>query len=129
MKLHSVCQPAAPAVARNQLRHLVEQSEREHTTVQVFPFAIGAHPGSGQTVLYVYGAVSRLGTVSLDQSYGPVLADARRSWSQGAGMGPGCRPTGRPAAGVPPPVHAATVAPDGRLVAGFGAEAAVLPLR
>ncbi|MCX4973630.1 helix-turn-helix transcriptional regulator [Streptomyces sp. NBC_00620] len=65
-----------PSVARRQLEHLVEQSEREHITLQVIPFSIGAYPGSGQTILYVYGPVSQLDTVSLDQSHGPALVDA-----------------------------------------------------
>ncbi|GGT61273.1 transcriptional regulator [Streptomyces atratus] len=65
-----------PVIARNQLRHLLEQGEREHITVQVIPFFIGAYPGSGQTILYVHGSVPRLDTVSLDQSHGPVLVDA-----------------------------------------------------
>lgn len=64
------------SVAKRQLEHLVEQSEREHITVQVIPFAIGAYPGSGQTILYVYGPVPQLDTVSLDQSHGPTLVDA-----------------------------------------------------
>jgi transcriptional regulator with XRE-family HTH domain len=63
-------------VAKAQLLHLVEQSEREHITVQVIPFRIGAYPGSGQTILYVQGSVPRLDTVSLDQSHGPALVDA-----------------------------------------------------
>ncbi|MFE9910863.1 helix-turn-helix domain-containing protein [Streptomyces clavifer] len=62
-------------VAAAQLRHLVEQSEREHITVQVIPFRIGAFPGSGQTILYVQGSAPRLDTVSLDQSHGPALVD------------------------------------------------------
>ncbi|MFJ8754052.1 helix-turn-helix transcriptional regulator [Streptomyces sp. NPDC102441] len=65
-----------PRVAKAQLRHLVEQSEREHITVQVIPFRIGAYPGSGQTILYVQGFSPRLDTVSLDQSHGPALVDA-----------------------------------------------------
>ncbi|WP_405389516.1 helix-turn-helix transcriptional regulator [Streptomyces sp. NBC_01102] len=63
-------------VAKAQLRHLVEQSEREHITVQVIPFRIGAYPGSGQTILYIQGSAPRLDTVSLDQSHGPALVDA-----------------------------------------------------
>ena len=65
-----------PTVAKAQLRHLVEQSEREHITVQVIPFDIGAYPGSGQTILYVEGSAPRLDTVSLDQSHGPAFVDA-----------------------------------------------------
>lgn len=63
-------------VARGQLTHLLAQSERDHITLQVIPFAIGAYPGSGQTLLYVHGAVPQLDTVSLDQSHGPVIVDA-----------------------------------------------------
>ncbi|MDH6629010.1 hypothetical protein M2271_006845 [Streptomyces sp. LBL] len=64
------------AVAKRQLEHLVEQSERKGITIQAIPFAIGAYPGSGQTFLYIHGPVPRLDTVSLDQSHGPVLVDA-----------------------------------------------------
>ncbi|MER6089360.1 helix-turn-helix domain-containing protein [Streptomyces bluensis] len=64
------------SVAKRQLEHLLTQSERDEITIQVIPFAIGAHPGSGQTFLYMHGAVPRLDTVSLDQSHGPTLVDA-----------------------------------------------------
>ena len=64
------------SVAKRQLAHLLTQSERDGITIQVIPFAIGAYPGSGQTFLYVHGAVPRLDTVSLDQSHGPALLDA-----------------------------------------------------
>lgn len=64
------------SVTKRQLRHLVEQSERKNITLQVIPFAIGAYPGSGQTFLYMHGAVPQLDTVSLDQSHGPALVDA-----------------------------------------------------
>ncbi|WP_327355101.1 helix-turn-helix domain-containing protein [Streptomyces sp. NBC_01304] len=63
-------------VAKRQLEHLLVQGEREHITIQVIPFAIGAYPGSGQTLLYIHGTVPRLDTVSLDQSHGPALIDA-----------------------------------------------------
>ncbi|MFE0456707.1 helix-turn-helix transcriptional regulator [Streptomyces sp. NPDC058914] len=65
-----------PAVARRQLEHVVDQSEREHITIRVIPFAIGAYPGSGQNIHYASGPVPQLDTVSLDQSHGPVLVDA-----------------------------------------------------
>ncbi|KUN80125.1 helix-turn-helix domain-containing protein [Streptomyces griseoruber] len=64
------------AAAKRQLEHLVEQSERDHVTIQVIPFAIGAYPGSGQNIHYASGLVPQLDTVSLDQSHGPVLVDA-----------------------------------------------------
>ncbi|GAA4912402.1 helix-turn-helix domain-containing protein [Streptomyces coeruleoprunus] len=63
-------------VARAQLRHLVEMSERPHITVLVIPFDAGAFPGSGQSVNYACGPVPQLDTVHLDQSHGPVLLDA-----------------------------------------------------
>ncbi|MEU3614053.1 helix-turn-helix transcriptional regulator [Streptomyces sp. NPDC006872] len=65
-----------PSAAKRQLEHLLEQSEREHITVQVIPFAIGAYPGSGQNIHYASGLMPQLDTVSLDQSHGPVLLDA-----------------------------------------------------
>ncbi|MEV6590275.1 helix-turn-helix domain-containing protein [Streptomyces acidicola] len=65
-----------PSVAKRQLEHLLTQSERDEITIQVIPFVIGAHPGSGQTFLYMDGTVPRLDTVSLDQSHGPALVDA-----------------------------------------------------
>ncbi|MGW0706688.1 helix-turn-helix domain-containing protein [Streptomyces sp. NPDC002643] len=65
-----------PSVAKRQLKHLVELSEREHITIEVIPFAIGAYPGSGHHVFYAHGPVPQLDTVSLDQSHGPVLVDA-----------------------------------------------------
>ncbi|RFU83030.1 XRE family transcriptional regulator [Streptomyces triticagri] len=64
------------AVARRQLEHLLTQSEREQVTLQVIPFSVGAHPGSGQTFFYMHGSVPPLDTVHLDQSHGPVLLDA-----------------------------------------------------
>jgi len=63
-------------VAKRQLEYLAEQSECEHITIQVIPFATGAYPGAGQNIHYLYGPVPQLDTVSLDQSHGPVLVDA-----------------------------------------------------
>ncbi|MFI0983450.1 helix-turn-helix domain-containing protein [Streptomyces sp. NPDC021093] len=63
-------------VAKRQLAHLLDQSEREHITLQVIPFAIGAYPGSGQTLVYAHGVVPQLDTVYLDQSHGPLMVDA-----------------------------------------------------
>ncbi|MCX4989989.1 MULTISPECIES: helix-turn-helix transcriptional regulator [unclassified Streptomyces] len=65
-----------PAVATKQLRHILDMSERAHITVQVIPFAAGAYPGSGQSILYAHGAVPQLDTVHLDQSHGSALLDA-----------------------------------------------------
>ncbi|MFD9330809.1 MULTISPECIES: helix-turn-helix domain-containing protein [unclassified Streptomyces] len=65
-----------PEVARTQLRHLLEMSEREHITIRVLPFDVGAFPGSGQSINYAYGPVHQLDTVQLDQFHGPLLLDA-----------------------------------------------------
>jgi hypothetical protein len=65
-----------PTVSRRQLEHLLTMSERDHITVLVIPFGIGAFPGSGQSVAYADGPVPQLDTVHLDQSHGSVLLDA-----------------------------------------------------
>lgn len=65
-----------PAVTRKQLQHILDMDERAHITVQVIPFAAGAYPGSGQSILYAHGPVSQLDTVHLDQSHGSALIDA-----------------------------------------------------
>ncbi|MFE7212413.1 helix-turn-helix domain-containing protein [Streptomyces sp. NPDC057611] len=62
-----------PALMREQLEHLVEQSRLPHVTVQVIPFDMGAHPGlNGQyailefpdtadsSVVYIEGVTSDL---------------------------------------------------------------------
>ncbi|MCX4584365.1 helix-turn-helix transcriptional regulator [Streptomyces sp. NBC_01481] len=63
------------AVARQQLRHLLDMSEHDHVTFQVIPFKAGAIPGSGQSVYYAYGPVPPLDTVHLDQSHGLAFLD------------------------------------------------------
>ncbi|MEV5846064.1 helix-turn-helix transcriptional regulator [Streptomyces sp. NPDC051985] len=63
-------------VARAQLRHLLDMSELEHVTIRVLPYDVGAFPGSGQSINYLYGPVPQLDTAQLDQFHGPVLLDA-----------------------------------------------------
>jgi transcriptional regulator with XRE-family HTH domain len=63
-------------VAREQLQHLLDMSERDHITLRVLPFDVGAFPGSGQSINYLCGPVPALDTVQLDQFHGPVLLDA-----------------------------------------------------
>ena len=63
-------------MARPQLKHLLNMSERDHITIRVIPFDAGAFPGSGQSIYYVHGPVPQLDTVHLDQSHGPVFLDA-----------------------------------------------------
>ncbi|MFE5090004.1 helix-turn-helix transcriptional regulator [Streptomyces sp. NPDC056638] len=65
-----------PAVAKQQLVHLLTMSEREHVTIQVIPFKAGGYPGAGQPIYYVHGSVPQLDTVQLDQAHGIVLLDA-----------------------------------------------------
>jgi transcriptional regulator with XRE-family HTH domain len=62
-----------PEVARAQLQYLLETSERENITLLVLPFAHGAFPGAGQTVVYAEGAVPRLDTVQVDSTHGPTF--------------------------------------------------------
>ncbi|MEU9452018.1 helix-turn-helix transcriptional regulator [Streptomyces sp. NPDC048277] len=64
------------SVARAQLQHLLDMSEQEHIAIRVLPFDIGAFPGSGQSINYLYGPVPLLDTAQLDQFHGPVLLDA-----------------------------------------------------
>lgn len=65
-----------PAVAAEQLRHLVAMSERAHVSVLVIPFGRGAFPGSGQGIDYAYGPVAQLDTVQLDTDHGSEFLDA-----------------------------------------------------
>jgi len=54
------------AVTKNQLNHLLEQSERDHVTIRVVPFTAGGFPSSGSSTLYAYGPVAALDTVQSD---------------------------------------------------------------
>jgi transcriptional regulator with XRE-family HTH domain len=60
-------------VTRAQLDYLLEVSARENITVLVLPFAHGAFPGAGQTVVYAEGPVPQLDTVQVDNSHGPIF--------------------------------------------------------
>ncbi len=53
---------------REQLRHLLDMTERNNVTVQAIPFSAGAFPGSGQAILYARGEVPCLDTVQLDRT-------------------------------------------------------------
>ncbi|ANP49842.1 transcriptional regulator with XRE-family HTH domain [Streptomyces griseochromogenes] len=63
-------------VARQQLQHLLDMSERDHITLRTITFGVGAYPGSGQSIFYAYGPVPQLDTVQLDQSHGVTFLDA-----------------------------------------------------
>jgi Helix-turn-helix. len=64
-------------VARAQLHHLLEKSEQPNVRLLVMPFAAGAFPGAGQTVLYAEGPVPQLDTVQIDNSHGPDFIHAQ----------------------------------------------------
>ncbi|MFD0369094.1 helix-turn-helix domain-containing protein [Streptomyces sp. NPDC059071] len=64
-----------PKVARDQLEHILERSERETITVRVIPFTAGGFPGAGQSFTYVSAPVPQLDTVQLDSSHGSILLD------------------------------------------------------
>ncbi|MFC7305300.1 helix-turn-helix transcriptional regulator [Streptomyces monticola] len=64
------------SVARAQHQHLLDMSERDHITIRVLPFDVGAFPGSGQSINFLYGPVPQLDTAQLDQFHGPVLLDS-----------------------------------------------------
>ncbi|MEV8453943.1 DUF5753 domain-containing protein [Streptomyces sp. NPDC052095] len=63
-------------VAREQLLHLCEMSEREHIDVRVIPVNRGAFPGAGHALLYAHGVVPPLDTVQLDSAHGPEFMHA-----------------------------------------------------
>ncbi|MEU7279505.1 helix-turn-helix transcriptional regulator [Streptomyces sp. NPDC045431] len=63
-------------VARAQLQHIIDMSERDNVTVRVLPFGSGAFPGTGQSIDYAYGPVSQLDTVQVDTHFGCEFVDA-----------------------------------------------------
>ncbi|MEU0810378.1 helix-turn-helix transcriptional regulator [Streptomyces sp. NPDC005970] len=65
-----------PNVARGQLQHLVEMSERENIKLVVVPFGAGPLHGSGHPIDYFGGTVPQLDTVQLDTDHGTVLLDS-----------------------------------------------------
>ncbi|MGW1774045.1 helix-turn-helix domain-containing protein [Streptomyces sp. NPDC002104] len=58
-------------VARAQLEHLLQISERDNVVIRVLPFEAGGFPGAGQTVNYLEGPVPQLDTVQSDNTHGP----------------------------------------------------------
>lgn len=59
-----------PAVARDQLKHLIDMSELPHVTLRVIPFGTDDFPTTGQSFDYVEGPVPQLDTVQLDSHHG-----------------------------------------------------------
>jgi hypothetical protein len=60
-------------VARAQLDHILDLSERDNVTILALPFARGAFPGAGQNAVYAEGRVPQLDTVQVDSLHGPAF--------------------------------------------------------
>ncbi|MFI1731861.1 helix-turn-helix domain-containing protein [Streptomyces acidicola] len=82
---------------RQQLGHLVAQSERENIDVLVIPTSKGGFPGAGHALLYADGTVPQLDTVQLDSAHGPEFTHAEAQltkyrahldWMDAAAMSP-----------------------------------------
>ncbi len=56
---------------REQLKALIEASERHNVRVRVLPVDRGSFPGAGHALLYAEGPVPQLDTVQLDSAHGP----------------------------------------------------------
>jgi transcriptional regulator with XRE-family HTH domain len=63
-------------VARRQLLHIVEQSERPQVAVRVVPFDVDGFADIGNPLLIAGGPVPQLDTVLLDSAHGATLMDA-----------------------------------------------------
>ena len=63
-------------VAREQLTHILEQTDRPNITVRVIPFSAENFAGTGWSMLYLGGPVPELDTVQLDTGHTGVLIDA-----------------------------------------------------
>ncbi|MFI5678792.1 helix-turn-helix domain-containing protein [Streptomyces cellulosae] len=61
---------------RQQLKHLVGQSERDSIEIRVIPTSKGDFPGAGHALLYADGPVPQLDTVQLDSAHGPEFTHA-----------------------------------------------------
>ncbi|MET8327143.1 helix-turn-helix transcriptional regulator [Streptomyces sp. NPDC005181] len=67
-----------PKVAKHQLHHILEMSERYDVTVRAIPFSAGGFPGAGQSVIYAESPVPELDTVELDSTHGPEFYDSEK---------------------------------------------------
>lgn len=63
-------------VARNQLLHIVEQSELPQVSVRVVPFDVDGFAGLSAPLVYARGAVPQLDTVLVDTAHGGAYLDA-----------------------------------------------------
>ncbi|KJY41614.1 DNA-binding protein, partial [Streptomyces sp. NRRL B-1568] len=64
-----------PRVARAQLSHLLDMSERSNIVVRVLPFESEGFAGPGQPICYATGPVAQLDTVQVDSFHGPTFVD------------------------------------------------------
>ncbi|WP_405798580.1 helix-turn-helix domain-containing protein [Streptomyces sp. NBC_01506] len=64
-------------VARAQLEHLLDMSERDHITVLVAPFGTGSYPSAGSGIIYLRDAVPQLDTAQLDTDVASLYAGAQ----------------------------------------------------
>ncbi|MGX5188428.1 helix-turn-helix domain-containing protein [Streptomyces avermitilis] len=69
-------------VARRQLLHIVEQSERAQVTLRVVPFDLDGFTRIGNAMLIAGGSVEQLDTVLLDSAHGGVFLDAEAQLSR-----------------------------------------------
>ncbi|GAA3014883.1 helix-turn-helix transcriptional regulator [Streptomyces lactacystinicus] len=60
-----------PEVLRDQLRSLLENSERPGVEIRVIPFSVPTYTGSGESLYLARGPVPELDTVQIDLSHGP----------------------------------------------------------
>ncbi|MBV6700600.1 helix-turn-helix transcriptional regulator [Kitasatospora aureofaciens] len=60
-----------PAVLREQLLSLLEDSERPGVEIRAIPFSVDTFPGSGESLYLACGPVPELDTVQIDLSQGP----------------------------------------------------------
>ncbi|MFJ8504656.1 Scr1 family TA system antitoxin-like transcriptional regulator [Streptomyces avermitilis] len=67
---------AGRPASRAQLTRVAELSEAEHISVRVIPFGLDDFAGAGSAMVYVGGAVPRLGTVVRDAPHGTAFVDS-----------------------------------------------------
>ncbi|MBT2383795.1 helix-turn-helix transcriptional regulator [Streptomyces sp. ISL-11] len=66
-----------PKVAREQLNHLLDISERDNNvTIRAIPFGADGFAGPGQPIFYANGPVPQLDTVQLDSFHGSTFIDS-----------------------------------------------------
>ncbi len=64
------------AVARTQLAHILDESERPNVTVRIIPFDLDGFAGADSSMIHAGGAVPQLDTVVRDAPHGAGFLDA-----------------------------------------------------